>query len=163
MKIENIFDEADNVRERVKREILGNQELLKLVSINHDNPLSKPNIIGASSLVDKYIYFTPRVYDTTIMGVQNFLLTDIVIASVRNSIKFADIKLIFRIIVHNSLFELEDGKSRANQIASRLMSCFASKTGTWMGKCEFLSGNSIEVPSDYQGLQLVFSMTDFKN
>lgn len=162
MKIENIFDEVDNLKERVIKDILNNQELLKLISVNNDNPLDSPDILGASKLVDQCIFFKPKVYDTTVKGVQSFLLTDIIVSSIRGKPKFADIKLIFRVIVHNALFELYDGKTRAYQVASRLTYMFSDVRGSWIGDSSFESCNPIEVPSDYQGIQLVFSVSDFK-
>lgn len=157
----NIFDEVDNLKLRVEQEVLSNQRLLKLVSKTSSNPLSEPDIDMVSSLIDKYIYFKPKAYNT-IQGVQSFLLTDVIIASIRNSSNYADIKLIFRIIVHNELFELYDGKTRAYQIAKELNASFNNEYGTWVGKCKLDSCYPLEVPSDYQGIQLVFTMTDFK-
>jgi len=162
MRAENIFDEADNLKLRVEKEVLSNQELIKLISNSNDNPLSQPDIERPSQLIDKYIFFKPKVFDKTTTEVQCFLLTDVIITSIRDSVDFADIKLIFRIIIHNNLFELYDGKTRMNQIASRLNKAFDGKYGTWMGKCMFESGQPIEMPTSYQGMQLVFNVTDLK-
>lgn len=162
MRTENIFDEVDNLKLRVEKEVLGNQELIKLIACNNDNPLSQPDIERPSKLVDEYIFFKPKVFDKTTTAIQCFLLTDVIITSIRNSIDFADIKLIFRIIVHNNLFELYDGKTRAYQIAKRLNTAFDGEYGTWIGKCKFESCNPIEMPTSYQGMQLVFNVTDFK-
>lgn len=158
----NIFDEVDNIKLRAEKEILSNQKLLKLLSIGHDNPLSKPDITSVSSLIDKYIFFKPKVFNDTVTQVQSFLLTDIIITSIKGSKDFGDIKLIFRVIVHNELFELYDGKTRAYQIAKELTTSFNGEYGTWMGKCKLDSCYPMEVPSSYQGIQLVFTMTDFK-
>lgn len=76
MNKKNIFDEVDNIKSRVEQEILENQNLLKLLSIGHDNSLSKHDIAKPSSLVNKFIYFKPKTY-STVQGIQlKFSMTD---------------------------------------------------------------------------------------
>lgn len=157
----NIFDEVDNIKFKAEEEILNNQDLLKLLSETSANPLSKPDIEKPSKLIDKYIYFKPKTYKT-IEEVQSFLLMDTIITTTKGKNKFADIKLIFRVIVHNKLFELYDGKTRAYRIAKELKDSFGGEIGTWIGKCEFDDCYPLTVPEDYQGIQMVFTMTDFK-
>jgi len=162
MAKQNIFNEIDNIKLRAEEEILKNQNLLKLLSIGHDDPLSKPDITSVSKLVDKYVFFKPKVFDDTVTETQSFLLTDIRITPIRGGSGFCGIDLIFTIIVHNDLFELFDGKTRSYQIANELTESFNNEYGTWLGKCKLETCYSIEVPSSYQGIRLIFTMTDFK-
>ena len=161
-KKKNIFYEVNNLKDKVIEEVMKNQKLLKLVSIKNNNPLSEPDIIGAGKLIDDCIWFKPKVFSTTIQETQCFLLTDVMVYSIRDYREFADIKLIFRILVHNTLFELYDGKTRAYEIAGELMDMFDKETGGWLGECRLENGIPIESPADYQAIQLTFSVTDFK-
>lgn len=155
----NIFDEVESIKAKVEKEVLENQKLMKLLSIGKDNPLKEPDIEKASKLVDQYIFFKPKTY-STVEGVQCFLLMDLSAASYSRSEDFLEIDLTFRVIVHNTLFELFDGKTRAYQIAKQISNSFNNEEGNWMGKCKLKKWHSIDVPADYQGIQLTFKMGD---
>lgn len=162
MEKRNIFYEVNNLKDKVIKEVMRNQRLLKLISIRTDDPLSVPDIIGAGKLIDDCIWFKPKVFGKTIKETQCFLLSDIVVYSIRNYREFADIKLTFKVLVHNTLFELNDGKTRAYEIAGELLDMFGKEEGSWLGECKFESATTTEAPTDYHAIQITFSVTDYK-
>ena len=159
---ENIFDEVQNVRNTVMEKILQNQNILKLVAIPSPDALSQNDIENVGALIDNYIWFKPKVFEATVKDVKCFLLMDINVTATRNRSNYSDIKIIFRVIVHNDLFELDNGKARSYEIAKHLTDMFQSEKGSWIGKCEFLSCYQLETPFAYQGIEVAFSVTDFK-
>ena len=69
-----MFNVLNDFRKLIMEKILSNQELLKLVSISNDNPLSFEDIEDVQSLVNDCIWFKPKSFDT-VENEKCFLIT----------------------------------------------------------------------------------------
>lgn len=162
----SLFKNVNKLKERVKMELLSNQNILKYIAYDTEDPLIGPDIDDAQSLLRDRIYLNPMAWDKTIEEVKTFLLTNIRIAPVRYSQQFADIYLYIYVISHNDIYELGDGSTRVWNICDELMESF---NGAWgkvgnegIGKCQFRSMNEVTSRKDYYAVELQFVFTEFK-
>lgn len=157
-----LFKNLNKLKERVKREMLSNQNILKLVAYNTDDPLSEADIDDAQALVNDHIYFNPVVYDDTIQDTRTFILTNMRVSSIRGSQQFANITLYIYVISHNDLYELVDGSVRVWNIADELVQSFHKKFENDIGCAHFKQMFEITSRKDYYAVELQFEFTEFK-
>lgn len=162
MKKTNIFSEVQNVRNSVMEKVLTNQKLLKLIAIQNPKALELPDIKDTATLIGTNLYFKPRILEQTVGGVKNFLLTDFSVIATYEQITYLDIRLNFRVFVHNKLYELDNGDARIYAIAEELANLFDEAKGTWIGKCHLTGCYDLEVPTEYQGIEMSFSITGYR-
>jgi hypothetical protein len=161
----NIFDRLGDLKNEIKDRILHNQELLKLLKYDNEDPLSNPdismddvlNMVGG----DGNIFFQPRAVDT-IETNKSIITMKIQGRSNRIGTHHADISLIFVALVNYNCNELIDGTDRINRIGSCIKNLFDDTTGAWEGKILFKSFGDVTCPVKYASLGLEFTLTDFK-
>lgn len=157
-----VFKRVNELKNTIKEHILSNQNILKYIVYNEDNPLDLPDIDDPQSLLNDYIYLNPIVWDSTIQNVRTFLLTNVRVAPNRKRNEFAEVYLYFYVISHNDIYELENGDTRVIAICDELMETFDSSYGNWIGECSFNSFQEITSRKDYYAVELQFTFTDFK-
>lgn len=166
MSENSLFKNINKIKQRVKMELLSNQKVLKYIAYDDENPLSLPDIDDAQALINDRIYLNPIAWDKTIQEVKTFLLSNIRVATVRNSQQFADIYLYVYVISHNDIYDLEDGTTRVWNICDELMESFHNTFGKvgneGIGKCHFRSMQEIISRKDYYAVELQFVFTEFK-
>jgi hypothetical protein len=79
-----------------------NQNLLKYIAYNEDNPLDQPDIEDIENLFDSKIYFRPKALNTITEKGTNVITTFKAIPT-RNSLSYNDFLITFLIIVNNDL------------------------------------------------------------
>lgn len=157
-----LFKNINKLKQRVKKELLSNQNILKLVKYNVDDPLSEPDVDDAQSLLNDYIYLNPVVWDSVIDDTRTFILCNIRVAPTRNSQQFVDVYLYMYVICHNDIYDLENGETRVWNICDELMGSFNKTWGNGVGACQFRSMNEVTSRKDYYAVELQFVFTEFK-
>lgn len=160
MSENNLFKELNKLKEEVADKLLSNQNILKLLRYDSDNPLGEPDIDNPQELLDSYIYLKPRAYDTQ-WSTRSVLITRIVAKRVRGSKTYADIALVFTIVVHNQICLLEDGRDRMFCICDELHKSFHDEASFGIGKIEFEDFREVNGSSDYYSNDIVFKVTVF--
>ena len=156
-----MFNVLNDFRKLIMEKILSNQELLKLVSISNDNPLSFEDIEDVQSLVNDCIWFKPKSFDT-VENEKCFLITRMSVVPVYDKSEFASFRVNFYILVHNKLIDLYNDDNRAICICDCIHRMFHEAEGNWLGKISFNGYKQIVAPYSYDGMSLSYELTQFK-
>lgn len=160
-----MFEQLNILKERIKDEIMLNQNLLKLVYYTDYKPLECEEIDIPTKLVNDYIYFSPIAYDQTVQENKVLLVLAMRQSPTYKFHDFVDADFYIRIIMHNSLNDIEiDHKnwSRALAICEELNKSFLKSRGNWLGECDFKLFEEITTTQDTYGVLLKYSVTNFK-
>lgn len=157
----NIFDEMDKIKSQIKDRVLSNQNLLKYIYYGNDDPLSEKDIEDLSLVVDKYVFFKPKMLDT--LKEQKAYLTLTTSGSPDYSgERITNVTFTFNILTHLEIYDLADGSTRAWRICKELSDLFTDTNGSWIGKCEMEDFYEVaEVSNEYYCIILKFVMSDF--
>lgn len=157
----NIFDEMDKIKSQIKDRVLSNQNLLKYIYYGDDDPLSEKDIEDLSLVVDKYVFFKPKMLDT--LKEQKAYLTLTTSGSPDYSgERITNVTFTFNILTHLEIYDLADGSTRAWRICKELSDLFTDTNGSWIGNCEMEDFYEVaEVSNEYYCIVLKFIMSDF--
>ena len=157
----NIFDEMDKIKSQIKDRVLSNQNLLKYIYYGNDDPLSEKDIEDLSLVVDKYVFFKPKMLDT--LKEQKAYLTLTTSGSPDYSgERITNVTFTFNILTHLEIYDLADGSTRAWRICKELSDLFTDTNGPWIGNCEMEDFYEVaEVSNEYYCIVLKFVMSDF--
>lgn len=157
----NIFDEIDKIKSQIKDRVLSNQNLLKYIYYGDDDPLSEKDIEDLSLVVDKYVFFKPKMLDT--LKEQKAYLTLTTSGSPDYSgERITNVTFTFNILTHLEIYDLADGSTRAWRICKELSDLFTDTNGSWIGNCEMEDFYEVaEVSNEYYCIVLKFVMSDF--
>lgn len=157
----NIFDEMDKIKSQIKDRVLSNQNLLKYIYYGDDDPLSEKDIEDLSLVVDKYVFFKPKMLDT--LKEQKAYLTLTTSGSPDYSgERITNVTFTFNILTHLEIYDLADGSTRAWRICKELSDLFTDTNGSWIGNCEMEDFYEVaEVSNEYYCIVLKFVMSDF--
>lgn len=157
----NIFDEMDKIKSQIKDRVLSNQNLLKYIYYGDDDPLSEKDIEDLSLVVDKYVFFKPKMLDT--LKEQKAYLTLTTSGSPDYSgERITNVTFTFNILTHLEIYDLADGSTRAWRICKELSDLFTNTNGSWIGNCEMEDFYEVaEVSNEYYCIALKFVMSDF--
>lgn len=157
----NIFDEMDKIKSQIKDRVLSNQNLLKYIYYGNDDPLSEKDIEDLSLVVDKYVFFKPKMLDT--LKEQKAYLTLTTSGSPDYSgERITNVTFTFNILTHLEIYDLADGSTRAWRICKELSDLFTDTNGSWIGNCEMEDFYEVaEVSNEYYCIVLKFVMSDF--
>lgn len=157
----NIFDEMDKIKSQIKDRVLSNQNLLKYIYYGNDDPLSEKDIEDLSLVVDKYVFFKPKMLDT--LKEQKAYLTLTTSGSPDYSgERITNVTFTFNILTHLEIYDLADGSTRAWRICKELSDLFTDTNGSWIGNCEMEDFYEVaEVSNEYYCIILKFVMSDF--
>lgn len=156
----SLFKELNKLKTKVADEILSNQTILKLIRYDNDNPLDQPDIDNPQELLDSYIYLKPRAYDTQ-WTTKSILTTNCVARGVRNSNTYAEISLVFMIVIHSEILTLENGEDRMFDICDELHKSFHDSSDFGVGKIEFADFREVNGSSDYYTAMMSFKVTAY--
>lgn len=160
--MDTIFKRLNELKTTIKEHVLSNQNLLKLIAYTDENALELPDIDDPQFLINNKIYFNPVVWDSTILDVGTWLLSNMRVSSIKRGSEFANVYLYFYIISHNDIYTLENGDTRVLAICDEITKSFDESYGHWLGKCELHSAQDITTRKDYYSVELQFLFTDFK-
>lgn len=161
----DIFETLDGLVNKIKDEILLNQNILKLVFYPSKTPLEEKDIDDVRSLVDNYIYFKPIAYESVLQDTRSILVMDFNISPIRGKTDYVDITFRIRVISHNKLCDIEinnEERNRTRAICGEISKSFMNAKGDWIGKCEFRDFAEFYVAQDYYGVGITFAVTNFK-
>lgn len=162
IKEKDIFRSLNEFKVTVQDKLLLNENLIKLLHYNDGDPLSKPIVDNVQDLVEKNIFFYPRVFDETMREEKSFITMSIHSRASRSS-TYIDVVLVFNVITHKSLRGLSSGENRIWRISEELNEMFNySKDDAFLGKCKLNDFNELTLASNYYGLQVTYSFTGFK-
>lgn len=157
----NIFNSIDTTKSILMDRVLQNQNLLKLISIYDEDPLSHSDINDLSKIVDKSIFFKPKTLETQ-KDQMAFMCMGLSLLPNLDGNRVIDVFFTFTVYCHVDILDLCDGTSRAFKICAELNEMLTNTWGSWMGKIELEDGYEItEIPNSYYGINVRFSITDF--
>ena len=132
-------------------ECLKNQDLIKLIDINTQNPLAEPDIKNTGKLVMKKIFPSPATLE-----VPKEQETNLRIFFANGGIKhrvLLDNELIFQIVMHNNLWNIvrEDGQMaiRPYDIMTKIVDTFEDKSIKTLGVIHFTNYGWQHIDKDY--------------
>lgn len=140
--------------------ILSNQNLLKYLVYNND-PLKQDDISDTVSLLNSHIFFKPKVPNVS-EGVRNYLIIHLNNYKLTNNSDYFRVgRVVFDIVIHESLVDLENGDLRSICILDELDSVF-NKTGEIsVGETKFNSCQEIIVGKEFYGYQYAVEFMNF--
>lgn len=106
----------EKYKDKIKDMFVSNQDLCKLIYHNVGNPLSKDNILNPYDLFKNNILFKYKNFEN-IKDEATFVTIIFMNSPINESISCKETSIIFTIVTHNKLEELEDGSNRAYAIA----------------------------------------------
>lgn len=162
----DLFETLDSLINKIKDEMLLNQNILKLVYYPAKAPLLEKDIDDVRSLVDNYIYFKPIAYDQVLQIEKTIMVMDFGISPTRGRDSYVDITFRIRTISHNNLTDIEINnieRNRCRTMCGEISKTFMNSVGKeWIGKCEFNDFSEFYVAQDYYGVGISFTVTNFK-
>jgi hypothetical protein len=97
------FDTINKLYLPLKDMFRSNQNLLKYIAYDSDDPLSEPDIEDIEGLFDTRIWFRPKA-TSTITNMETDVIVTFLVKPTNSSILYGDTYLQFDIISHNKLF-----------------------------------------------------------
>lgn len=156
----------DNIN-KVLMKLLSSQDLCKYLYYNSSNPLSESDITDVTDLLYTKIfpYPTPTSVfknsdgEPTASSIINVFFDDYTLSEVNN--KFKSGVLVFRVLVHMSLWKLDTSKLRPYCILNLIDEMFNEGRVIGLGKGEFESCRIIWEDENYSGYALVYKDYEF--
>lgn len=162
MGVTGRFVELNTNMNYVIQLLLENQNLLKLLYYNDNNPLSQPDIINPKSLLFNHIYPLPKIAD--VAENQKSIISVMFSNAHLNregNIKLKDYKIIFYIMSHIDLWKVSGG-IRPLLISHELDNIFNEKSvKQFVGRILFGDWIYKEFNNKYYGYYLTYDISNF--
>lgn len=157
----NVFDAMDTIKAEIKERVLSNQKLLKYIYYGTEDPLLEEDLEDLSQIVNRQIFFQPKMLDT-LKEQKAYLTLTASGAPDYSGERITNVTFSFNILTHIEIYELADGSTRAWKICRELSDLFTDTKGSWMGNCEMEDFYEVaEVSNEYYCIVLKFVMSDF--
>jgi len=124
----------------IMNELINDQELIKLLYYNEDNPYDKPDLsLPATNLIRNKIFpfpFNPRIQTEASCQLRVFYAS----GYFTNDETYSPSRLIFEIVVHKDLWLINDGTKsliRPYEILNRLQIIFHKRSIGTLGRLRF--------------------------
>lgn len=153
------FKELNKNMNDVMTKLVGNPNLCKLLKYNTSNALSQTDVDSPENLLYDKIF--PYPFNTDVLTeASSLIITTFDNFTPTKGQGFKNSYVVFRVIVHNSLWVTNDGL-RPYLILNELDEIFNNQRVIGLGKLAFNSCNGLWISQNYTGYTLVYKVTDF--
>jgi hypothetical protein len=139
-----------------------NQNLLKYIAHDSNDPLNEPDIEDVESLFGTRIYIRSKAVNTVISKQTNVIVS-FIIKKANGSVKYSDEYICFDIITEKDLCLMDDEEKpfRIASIGKEINSyLLGGKSKYWLGACTFEAFNPITTVADgFEGYRLIYKIT----
>lgn len=154
------FKELNQNLEKILIQLVENQNLCKLLTVNTKTPLESPDIPDTYDLIFKNIYPMPKIPDAQ-ENESSFLTVWFDDLNRRpNSNAFKNNTITFNILCHHNLWRL-NGELRPYAILHEIDTMFNQKRISGIGKVQLESGRFLWTNDFYSGYQVQYRMYEW--
>ena len=142
----------------IVKDLLGNNNLKKLLFYEDKNCLSLPNLNAeqTASLIDQQIMICPKVEIDKSMFSYILITFDEFIPNDTNP-EYRDNLITFNIVCHFNSWNLGDFQLRPYKIAGEIDSMFDGKHMFGIGELQFVGAKQIALNDEFGGLSLIYA------
>jgi hypothetical protein len=141
-----------------------NQNLLKYIACDQDNPLDQPDIEDIESLFSTRISFRPKVIETATES-GTYIIVKFLGFSNKQNLAYSDYIILFDIVTHNTKFMLDDEANpfRIINIATEIDSYINGARGKFLGQCIYDGFKTLSVNESFSGIELAYKLSNFND
>lgn len=150
----------DRVIVEIKKMLLRNENLKKLIYYNTPDALAKASVTDRT-LVDPFIKTTPAIYmieDGTEIELNSFIV--IYTPTINFTTKLNDVTFIVDIFTRKEILELDNNQLRLHQMLGEISSSLDNQRVSFAGRINLSNATYVVVGNRYVGFQLEVTVID---
>jgi hypothetical protein len=149
----------DRVVSEIKKMILNNENIRKLIAVNTPNALTSET--PSKSVVSEFILTSPAVYMTEDENQVNYNTFAVVyIPLLEFNSQMNDLTFAIDLFTRKELIELDNSQLRLHQLLAEIVESIDNKRVSMAGRIQLTTATYINIGNRYLGFQIEMSIID---